>query len=99
MVSLALAPSYRLRKSRWCKTFVIAMQPIVIFDSLFSTPEKEAAACESVRSLSDAFDDVEYSQDVVMGTAGEISMSNFFFIGDDNERLGCPHQRLGKDSG
>lgn len=98
MVSLALAPSYRLRKSRWCKTFVIAVQPIVIFDSLFSTPEKEVVACESVWGLSDAFDDVQYSQDVVMGTAGETSMSNFFFIDDGNERLGCPYRRLGVDS-
>ncbi|USW54967.1 hypothetical protein Slin15195_G082860 [Septoria linicola] len=89
MVSLALCPAYRLRKSRYCKSFVIAMQPVAIFDSLFATSEKERVARETARDLNVLVDEVEYSPDVISGTAGTISMSNFFFIGDDNERWGA----------
>jgi len=91
-VSLAMAPSYERRQSRYCASFAIAMQPLNVFLKLDSTPGKMEKAMRTVRDLTDMFDDVEYSPDVIAVGAGDgvMSMSRMFFIADDNQPWPCP---------
>ncbi|KAH6708911.1 YqcI/YcgG family-domain-containing protein [Leptodontidium sp. MPI-SDFR-AT-0119] len=84
-VALALTPRYRKRQSRFCAGFVLAFQPIEIFQDLLSTPEKMASAVGKVRELTDSLDDVPYSQDVVAVGDGRQSVSSMFFLSDDDE--------------
>lgn len=60
-VSLAMTPNYTLRRSRYNPCFCMAFQPMPVFKKLLSTPEKLKTALDRVRTLTDAFDDVEYS--------------------------------------
>ena len=56
------------------------MQPVIVFDSLFFTREKERVVRERVRSLARPFDKVAHSPDVVTETVIETCMANFLIL-------------------
>lgn len=87
-VALALTPRYQKRQSRFCAGFVLAFQPIEIFQDLLSTPEKMANAVGKVRALTDSLDAVPYSEDVIAVGDGRQSVSTMFFLSDDGESWG-----------
>ena len=93
-VSLAMTPNYTLRRSRYNPCFCMAFQPMPVFIKLLSTPEKLKTALDKVRTLTDAFDDVEYSPDVRDVGNGTGCMSKMFFINDTNDSSPCPFSRL-----
>jgi len=93
-VGLALTPRYRKRQSRFCAGFVLAFQPIGIFQDLLSTPEKMASAVGKVRELTDSLDTVPYSEDVVAVGDGRQSVSTMFFLSDDGESWGSLYSKI-----
>lgn len=97
-VSLAMTPSYQLRHSRYSPDFCIVFQPLSVFRKLMPTPERANAAMEKVRGLTDTFDDVGYSPDVLAVGNGAGPMSNIFFINDTNESAGCPFATFGNEA-
>lgn len=93
-VGLALTPRYRRRQSRFCAGFVLAFQPIEIFQDLLSTPEKMASAVGKVRALTDSLDVVPYSEDVVAVGEGRQSVSTMFFLSDNGESWGSLYSKI-----
>ncbi|KAI8633604.1 YqcI/YcgG family-domain-containing protein [Xylariaceae sp. FL1651] len=93
-VGLALTPRYRKRQSRFCDGFVLAFQPIEIFQDLLSTPEKMASAVGKVRTLTDSLDAVPYSKDVVAVGDGRQPVSSMFFLSDDDESWGSLYSKI-----
>ncbi|KAL5358104.1 hypothetical protein BJX96DRAFT_173137 [Aspergillus floccosus] len=93
-VGLALTPQYQKRQSRFCAGFVLAFQPIKIFQDLLSTPEKMASAVGTVRALTDSQDAVPYSNDVIAVSEGRQSVSTMFFLSDDGESWGSLYSKI-----
>jgi FPC/CPF motif-containing protein YcgG len=93
-VGLALTPRYQRRQSRFCDGFVLAFQPLGIFQDLLSTPEKMASAVGKVRALTDSLDSVPYSQDVIAVTEGKQSVSTMFFLSDEDESWGGVYDKI-----
>ena len=89
-----MTPDYTLRQSRYNPCFCMAFQPMPVFKKLLPTPEKLKTALDKVRTLADAFDDVEYSPDVRDVGDGTGCMSKMFFINDTNGSSPCPFSRL-----
>ena len=84
-VSLALNPSYTSRRSRYCPCSCIAFQPVNVFQKLMPTPQKAQLAFDKVRELSQVFDEIEYSPDVIATGDGVGSAANMFFLNDNNK--------------
>lgn len=93
-VALALTPRYQLRQSRYCDSFVLAFQPIAIFQDLLATPEKQASAVSKVRALTDSLDGMPYSLDVIAVGDGKQSVSTMFFLSDNEESWGSLHSTI-----
>lgn len=93
-VGLALCPRYLKRQSRFCEGYVLAFQPIGIFQDLLSPPEKMSSAFVTVRGLTDSLDDVPYSEDVIAVGNGRRSVSTMFFLSDDGESWGSLYSKI-----
>lgn len=92
--TVAQTPAHQTRRSRYAKGVTIVFQPKWIFDILFSTDAKRAAALAKVRSLLVKYDPIPVSPD--LKNYGEPDSREFeqYYLLDENVSATTPYKEL-----
>jgi len=87
-------PAHQQRRTRYAKGLTIVFQPKWIFDALFQTDAKRAAALGKVRALLAKYDPIPVSPDLKnYGDADSRELQQYFLL-DENVSATCPYEEL-----
>jgi FPC/CPF motif-containing protein YcgG len=87
-------PAHQQRRTRYANGLTIVFQPKWIFDILFSTNAKRAAALAKVRALVAKYDPIPVSPDLKnYGDSDSRELEQYFLL-DENITAGCPYDEL-----
>lgn len=87
-------PAHQQRRTRYANGLTMVFQPKWIFDILFSTDAKRAAALSKVRALVAKYDPIPVSPD--LKNYGDPDSREFeqYFLLDENVSAKCPYEEL-----